>query len=105
MSLLVLTFLAFRAMPLSGQASLNRVPLIQNRIEFANAPAIVSIPIAAMAALLCVALTQTSCGNGGANGGATTGTQAGTYTVGVTATSASDSATDTPKTNLTLTVE
>lgn len=66
--------------------------------------AIVPVPIAALAALLCIFLTQSSCGGGGTSAG-TTGTQAGTYTVSVTAISTSNSTTVTHKTNLTLIVE
>jgi hypothetical protein len=74
----------------------------QHRTRF-NVLAIVPVPIAAFAALLCIFLTQSSCGGGGTSGG-TTGTQAGTYTISVTATSTSNSAT-THTTSLTLVVQ
>jgi hypothetical protein len=75
------------------------------RRTYVNVRAIVPAPIAAIAALLCLALTQTSCGGGATDGGGLTGTQAGTYTVSVTATSTSNSTAVTHKTNLTLIVE
>jgi hypothetical protein len=65
-----------------------------------NALAIVPVPLAAFAALLCIVLTQSSCGGGGTSGG-TSGTQAGTYTISITATSTSSTHT----TNLTLVVQ
>jgi hypothetical protein len=71
----------------------------QRRTQF-NVLAIVPVPITAFAALLCIFLTQSSCGGGGTSGG-TTGTQAGTYTISVTATSTSSTHT----TNLTLVVQ
>jgi hypothetical protein len=76
----------------------------RRRRIYVNVPAIVPVPIAAIAALLCVVLTQSSCGGGGTSAG-TSGTQAGTYTVSVTATSTSNSTTVTHKTNLTLVVQ
>jgi hypothetical protein len=74
----------------------------QRRTRF-NLLAIVPVPIAAFAALLCIFLTQSSCGGSGTSAG-TTGTQAGTYTISVTATSTSNSAI-THTTNLTLVVQ
>lgn len=71
----------------------------QRRTRF-NVLAIVPVPITVFAALLCIFLTQSSCGGGGTSGG-TTGTQAGTYTISVTTTSTSSTHT----TNLTLVVQ
>jgi hypothetical protein len=87
---------------LSGIA--RKISAQRQRRTQCNAPAIVPVPITAFAALLCIFLTQSSCGGGGTTGG-TSGTQAGTYTVSVTATSTSNSTTVTHKTNLTLVVQ
>jgi hypothetical protein len=80
----------------------NKLNTQRRRKTYFDSRGLVSIPITVSAALLCLALTQTSCG-GGPSGG-TAGTQAGTYTVSVTATSMLNSTTDTHKTNLMLVV-
>jgi hypothetical protein len=62
-------------------------------------------PLFALAVLVCLGMTLTSCGGGSGGSGGSTGTQAGTYSITVSGSFTSGSATVTHATKLTLVVQ
>jgi hypothetical protein len=62
-------------------------------------------PLFALAVLVCLGLTLTSCGGGSAGSGGSTGTRAGTYSITVSGSFTSGSTTLTHATKLTLVVQ